>query len=126
MISLLKEKRKIRRKTERGLSRFRLTPEILLSAVCDIWGIKQSELTSRSRNGEYVEARTVYSYIGRESKLELKELGRTINRDHSTIHFHWNKARWLIDPKSAWYDRQLAINIDLVEKRLDELLQYRI
>ena len=46
-------------------------------------GVK--DLSKKSRKGEYVYARLILSYILRYRGYSLAEIGRVLNRDHSTI-----------------------------------------
>lgn len=62
------------------------TPELILSAVCDEFGVSVEQLTSESRAAELVVPRQTAMYLMRILlKLSLVDIGRAIHRDHATV-----------------------------------------
>ena len=65
--------------------------EAVLDAVCDAYGavfvqVQQGALLSGSRKQDTVRARQIAMYILRKHcRLTLKDIGRSMNRDHATV-----------------------------------------
>ena len=58
----------------------------IINKVCERYGISTFEIASKSRKADLVEARTfAVNMIKETTDLTLVRIGRTFNRDHSTI-----------------------------------------
>jgi len=64
----------------------------LIVAVCTVYGISRDELSSELRTRAYVRARKHLCYIARRDfGASLHQLGRILNRDHTTI-IHYSRS----------------------------------
>lgn len=63
-----------------------LSLDAIISFVCQAYGISFDELCSRSRKRDRVVARNTVFYLARKhTELSLVEIGRRLNRNHSTV-----------------------------------------
>lgn len=64
----------------------------IIQTVCKTWNRSLDDVCGRSRNQDVVYTRMTIAYFLRQyTKLSTTEIGRLINRDHSTI-VHYLKA----------------------------------
>lgn len=63
-----------------------LTPEKILGAVGQTFGIKRDDIMGKGKSREYVLARQLAMYLCRmRLKLPFKKIGEFFNKDHSTV-----------------------------------------
>ena len=63
-----------------------VTSIAILEAIESILGMNAEQIQGKVRSREYAEARTVYCHLARTLlKWSLKEIGASINRDHTTV-----------------------------------------
>lgn len=57
-----------------------------LQRVCEVaWGLPAGGLKDRNRQINYVYARMIFAYVARELGFLLVQIGRYIERDHSSV-----------------------------------------
>ena len=62
------------------------TPSLIISEVCQYYGIEEQVLRSTLKNKNTAEARQVAMYLIRTmTNLSLPEIGREFDRDHTTV-----------------------------------------
>ena len=64
----------------------------ILHEVAADYEIKLAELSGRSRKADFVEARKDAAFRLRRRGLTLREIGKWLNRDHSTITDYLRKT----------------------------------
>ena len=87
----------------------------IIQAVCKIWNVSLDDVCGRSRKQDVVYTRMTIAYFLRQyTTLSTTEIGRLINRDHSTI-VHYLKT----------YDSEFRFNKDFrnFAERIKEDLQ---
>ena len=63
-----------------------ITQEIILDSIEEVLNLNYQQLASPTRSSLYVTARIFYSHLMRKHlNWSLKEIGASINRDHTTI-----------------------------------------
>lgn len=63
----------------------------ILKVVCSFFEVTIEDLKSKRRIPEFVIARRFYCYLAREkTKASLHQIGKKINRDHSTVLYSCN------------------------------------
>jgi chromosomal replication initiation ATPase DnaA len=67
----------------------------LLINICKVTGIPIDGVLKKNRLTEFVIARQLYCYYAKGMGFGLAEIGRIINRDHSTVHYSINKVNEL-------------------------------
>lgn len=68
--------------------------EKIKSVVSDYFQIEKSQLTENKKTKNLAYARQMYFYFAREfSKQSLYEIGKSVNRDHATALYGWNKTK---------------------------------
>ncbi len=79
----------------------------LYNHVSTMYGLKQNEIRGKSKRSNIVEARVVFSNIGRNDlEKTFKTIGAWMKRDHSTIMHHFKTYHdWLAMPN--YYGKQL-------------------
>ena len=60
--------------------------------VCAEFGISQADMLGRSRKASIVAARHHAMRLARATGASLPKIGRSFNRDHSTVHAALRKA----------------------------------
>ena len=66
--------------------------ERIIRATCTVTGVTRNELLSGRRPAEFVHARHIAMYLAREyTTLSLPQIGRAMNKDHTTVHYVANK-----------------------------------
>ena len=89
--------------------------EKIIQTVCKIWNVSLDDVCGRGRKQDIVYTRMTIAYFLRQHTiLSTTEIGRLINRDHSSI-VHYLKA----------YDSEFRFNKDFrnFAKRIEEDLQ---
>jgi hypothetical protein len=73
--------------------------EYILNAVAEEWGVTVTQIQSKSRKREYVEARQIYCKLARKlTGAPLLTIGETLEgRDHTTILHSVNHINDMID-----------------------------
>ena len=93
-----------------------ITPNKILTVVCDHYGVKAADITSRKRNAEFVLPRQIIMYLCKEytdSTLEAiaKLLGK---KDHTTIIHGVGKIK-----DELTKNDELRSNVDIIVKKLN-------
>lgn len=66
--------------------------ERIIRATCTVTGLTRNELLSSRRSKEFIHARHIAIYLAREyTTLSLPQIGRAMNKDHTTVHYVANK-----------------------------------
>ncbi len=66
----------------------------VLKLICETFGIQEVDLISSSRLKQLVRCRTILVYLAhRYSNLSFRDLGHRMNRDASTLHHGFHKAK---------------------------------
>ena len=69
------------------------TPSLIISQVCKFYSIDESVLRGTLRNRGTAEARQVVIYLIRKlTNLSTTEIGKELNKDHSTVCYSLNKV----------------------------------
>ena len=99
-------------KTQHGLD----MPAII-RLVCDSFKLSESQIVSRSRKSEYVQARNTIYYLARKhTQLSLQEIGDRFQRRHSSVIKGLSVFEREMQRESA-VGRQLAHAVELVERK---------
>ena len=87
------------------------TQKLIKELVEDYYKI---EITKNVRKRVYVEARAIYYKLLRDNtRCSLEEIGKTMNRDHSTVlHFLKQINNWIE------YDKDLRRDYEILKERL--------
>ncbi|WP_408069734.1 chromosomal replication initiator protein DnaA [Butyrivibrio sp. JL13D10] len=93
-----------------------ITISLIISTVCEQYGIRQEDITSKKRNKEIVLPRQIVMYLARElTDLPLEEIGKALGKkDHTTVMSGVNKIKDLIA-----VDDELNKNLDIINKKLN-------
>ena len=79
----------------------------ILKDVCMVLGLKITDVMSKTRRRELVEARVIYSHIARESTYHtLTDIANTICRDHSSV-VHYRKVHLDLSKYDSEYKRKV-------------------
>ena len=91
-------------------------PAIVKAIVEDYYKL---DITTKSRQNQYIEARAVYYYILREKfKYTLGAIAKIMNKNHATIlHFTKQFDSWIN------HDRMLRYDYSQIEARIDKALE---
>jgi len=93
-----------------------MTSERIKQMVCTYYKIDPEMLSSRSRKKIYGDPRSIYSYLCRKHSDEtLEEIGKGINRSHSTVVY----AAEMVDRKIKT-DRTMRYQVHFLSKQLEE------
>ncbi|WP_026495448.1 chromosomal replication initiator protein DnaA [Butyrivibrio sp. WCD3002] len=93
-----------------------ITIPLIISTVCEQYGIKQDDITSKKRNKEIVLPRQIIMYLCREyTDAPLEEIGRALGKkDHTTVMSGINKIKDLLIG-----DNEVSRTIDIINKKLN-------
>ena len=93
-----------------------ITIPLIISTVCEQYGIKQEDITSRKRNKEIVVPRQIIMYLSREyTDAPLEEIGRALGKkDHTTVMSGINKIKDLLTG-----DNEVSRTVDVLMKKLN-------
>jgi chromosomal replication initiator protein len=88
----------------------------IIRLVCDSFKLSESQINSRSRKSEYVQARNTIYYLARKhTPLSLQEIGDRFQRRHSSVLKGLSGFEREMQRESA-RGRQLAHAVELVER----------
>ena len=98
---------------------------LIQKAIHKVTGIKPAALRSPNRKRELCDARQMYfSLLRRTTDLPLKEIGRTVERHHSTvissIHTHNAKLQYDEAYQEAYAELCAEINYLITSKHVKE------
>ena len=92
------------------------TPNLIISQVCKFYSIDESVLRGTLKNKGTAEARQVAVYLIRKlTNLSTPEIGKELNKDHSTILYSVNKVENLLksgDENLQNHIRDITANIN--------------
>lgn len=93
------------------------TPDEIMKAVCRAFKVEESCMKSKSRKKGYTLPRQVYIYLCKKliPWATLDDIGKTINRIHSTVLYSIE----IIETKMM-RDRALKRKIDFIKEKLEE------
>ncbi|MBE5844298.1 MAG: chromosomal replication initiator protein DnaA [Butyrivibrio sp.] len=93
-----------------------ITIPLIISTVCEQYGIKQEDISSKKRNKEIVLPRQIIMYLAREyTDAPLEEIGRALGKkDHTTVISGVNKIKDLLNG-----DNDVSRTIDIINKKLN-------
>lgn len=88
-----------------NIAGYTITDLILLAKEIErVTRVTLPELISKKRNKQLVMARQMFSYIAHKAgNFSLSEIGRFLNRDHSTIIYSRDNAKDMLDIKDAFF-----------------------
>lgn len=69
------------------------------------WGVPDGALSSKCRKMSFADARKVYSFLAKQYLYSFKDIGRSINKDHSSIVFALRAAEWHCETEPAFKKR---------------------
>jgi chromosomal replication initiator protein len=94
-----------------------VTTEKIKKLVCSYYKVGSEMLGSKSRKKIYSYPRNIYAFLCRRYSDEtLENIGKTINRSHSTVVY----ATELVEKKMK-IDRKMKHQVEFLSKRLDEM-----
>ena len=97
-------------------TRSELDMDAAIRLVCDCFKLSEAQLVSRSRKGEYVQARNTVYYLARKhTQLSLQAIGDRFNRSHSSVIKGISALEREMQRESA-LGRQLTHAVALVER----------
>ena len=92
------------------------TPSLIVSEVCQFYGIEEQVLRSTLKNKNTAEARQVAMYLIRTmTNLSLPEIGREFDRDHTTVMHGLKKVEQALQNSSSGLSdtiRDITANIN--------------
>lgn len=92
----------------------RTTIKDIADAACDELGASRDALLGRQRHGSIVAVRRVIAYLAHTyAGAGLAQIGRQLNRDHTTILYHVRAAN-----EQIGVDSRFAKKVQLVKWRL--------
>lgn len=99
-----------------------MTTNELIAMAGRAFGASFAGMTGHSHKPNVIRARAAAAIALYERGLSFSRIGRRMNRDHTTIRYHWiNRAKWLADPdiaavvehlKGVSMDDPIAVNLD--------------
>jgi len=92
-----------------------LEEEKLTELVCLSFNVK--DLIKPCRLRPNVDSRKVYSRILKDRGWNLTQIGRSLHRDHSTIHHYLKDLEWMLE-----HDAKLRDNYFSIKEELDRTL----
>jgi len=94
-----------------------ITPEDIINLVCGYYHVEREMVCSRSRKKIHVLPRNIYAYLcRRHSGTTLEEIGRGINRSHSTVLYSIE----LVEHRMKT-DRNLRHQVRFLSARLEQM-----
>jgi chromosomal replication initiator protein len=93
-----------------------ITISLIISTVCEQYGVRQEDITSKKRNKEIVLPRQIVMYLARElTDMPLEEIGKALGKkDHTTVMSGVTKIKDLLA-----IDDELKKNLDIINKKLN-------
>jgi len=92
------------------------TPNLIISQVCKFYSIDEAVLRGTLKNKGTAEARQVAIYLIRKlTNLSLPDIGKELNKDHSTVHYSINKVEAMLqsgDENLQNHIRDITANIN--------------
>ena len=95
-----------------------ITQEIILDSIEEVLKLNYQQIASPIRRGLYVTARIFYSHLMRKHlNWSLKEIGASINRDHTTIIHSLRKYEIFISAEEIFKSINKAIEEAIANRR---------
>ena len=93
-----------------------VTPELILSTVCEHYGVREADIASRKRSAEFVVPRQIVMYILREyTPLTLDKIGKMLGgKDHTTVMHGADKVK-----EDMVVNEDIHNNVDIILKKLN-------
>ena len=94
-----------------------VTPAKIIDLVCRYYRVEPEMVTSLSRKKAYAYPRNIYAYLCRHYSDEtLEEIGKTINRSHSTVLYSVEQVAHRMKT-----DRTLKHQVEFLSKRIEDM-----
>ena len=95
-----------------------ITQEIILDSIEEVLKLNYQQLASPTRSSLYVTARIFYSHLMRKHlNWSLKEIGASINRDHTTIIHSLRKYEIFISTEEVFRSLNKTIEEAIANRR---------
>jgi hypothetical protein len=95
-----------------------ITQEIILDSIEEILNLNYQQIASPTRSSLYVTARIFYSHLMRKHlNWSLKEIGASINRDHTTIIHSLRKYEIFISAEELFQSINKSIEDAVANRR---------
>jgi len=95
----------------------RITPATIIDLVCRYYRVEPEMVTSLSRKKAYAYPRNIYAYLCRHySDDTLAEIGKTINRSHSTVLYSVEQVAHRMKT-----DRNLKHQVEFLAGRIEDM-----
>jgi hypothetical protein len=95
-----------------------ITQEIILESIEEVLGLDYQQLASPTRSSNHVTCRIFYSYfIRKHLNWSLKEIGASINRDHTTIIHSLRKYEIFISAEDIFKSINKTIEEAIANRR---------
>jgi len=92
----------------------------IMDIVCKHYRIDPDNLRSRSRKKIYTNARNIYVYLARKyTDKSITEIGKSINRAHSTVTYGLEKVKQGIKQNS-----EIKKQIEFLDKKINDIQKY--
>lgn len=95
-----------------------LGPAEAISVICEKMAVPVHELKGKSRSGYLVDARTIVCAVLRaQFRMSTTDMGRLLNRDHTTIMNLLNKATDLTNAGDSKYLSGYQIALEALQNK---------
>ena len=95
-----------------------ITQEIILDSIEEVLNLNYQQMASPTRSSLYVTARIFYSHLMRKHlNWSLKEIGASINRDHTTIIHSLRKYEIFISTEEVFRSLNKTIEEAIANRR---------
>ena len=98
-----------------------------IKIVSEITGVSIEDIKGESRKAPIVEARQLAMYFVHR-KFGVRQTGRILNRNHSTVSLGAKKIRWLVsvdDKKTLNLVREIRMRVNEEKKVIMEMYEQR-
>jgi chromosomal replication initiator protein len=94
-----------------------ITPATIIDVVCRYYRVEPEKVSSPSRKKVYAYPRNIYAYLCRHySDDTLAEIGKTINRSHSTVLYSVEQVAHRMKT-----DRNLKHQVEFLSRRIEDM-----
>jgi hypothetical protein len=95
-----------------------ITQEIILDSIEEVLKLNYQQMASPTRSSLYVTARIFYSHLMRKHlNWSLKEIGASINRDHTTVIHSLRKFEIFISAEDVFKESNKTIEDAITNRR---------
>ena len=97
-----------------------LTPERIVAAIADFYGLASKEILSKSQTQECTTPRQIAMFLCRNDlKMPFTKIGEYFERDHSTVI----SSVKLIEEKIKNGDKEAASNLITIKQKIEQILR---